>query len=54
MIEDLLADHEMVTRSLRQAVDRPGEFDAGTVDFLTVTIQEHEKMAWILRSLLSR
>jgi starvation-inducible DNA-binding protein len=55
MVERLLADHEAIIRSLREdvrkAIDEFG--DAGTSDFLTGLMEEHEKMAWMLRSLLS-
>jgi starvation-inducible DNA-binding protein len=54
MIANLLADHEAVIRSLRAdlqaCVDRYG--DAGTSDFLTGLMEQHEKMAWMLRSYL--
>jgi starvation-inducible DNA-binding protein len=54
MIENLLADHESLIRSLRSdlatASDSYG--DAGTQDFLTGLMESHEKTAWMLRSLL--
>jgi starvation-inducible DNA-binding protein len=55
MVERLLADHEAIIRSLREDVKKANdEFgDAGTSDFLTGLMEEHEKMAWMLRSLLS-
>lgn len=55
MVERLLADHEAVIRSLREDLKRANdEFgDAGTSDFLTGLMEEHEKMAWMLRALLS-
>ncbi|QJW90606.1 DNA starvation/stationary phase protection protein [Spirosoma taeanense] len=55
MFERLLADHEQVTRELRENVDTCDEElkDAGTADFLTGLMEAHEKMAWMLRKYLS-
>jgi starvation-inducible DNA-binding protein len=54
MIENLLADHEAIVRHLRvdleAAKDQFG--DAGNQDFLTGLLEEHEKAAWMLRSML--
>ena len=54
MLGALLADHEALAKSLRKDIDRCGdEFkDAGTQDFLTGLLQQHEKQAWMLRSFL--
>jgi starvation-inducible DNA-binding protein len=48
---ELLKDHETVIVELRKAVDECDEKnkDAGTVDFLTGLMEEHETMAWVLR-----
>jgi starvation-inducible DNA-binding protein len=56
MVADLLKDHEQVIRNLRKDVDASaGRFhDAGTGDFLTGLMEEHEKMAWMLRSYLGQ
>ena len=52
MLGDLLADHEALIQTLRRDLDtamtRHG--DAGTSDFLTGLMEQHEKMAWMLRS----
>lgn len=50
----LLHDHEQVIVFLRGALDAAGnQFgDAGTSDFLTGLLEEHEKKAWMLRSML--
>ncbi|MBC7572075.1 MAG: DNA starvation/stationary phase protection protein [Spirosoma sp.] len=55
MFERLLADHEQVTRELRGDVTTCDDElnDAGTADFLTGLMEEHEKMAWMLRKYLS-
>lgn len=55
MFERLLADHEQITRELRDDVDKCDEElkDAGTADFLTGLMEAHEKMAWMLRKYLS-
>ena len=51
MVKELLSDHETVIKSLRKAIDEVDEkhSDAGTADFLTDLIREHETMAWTLR-----
>jgi starvation-inducible DNA-binding protein len=47
----LLRDQETVIQSLRALVDAFGEWgDAGTQDFVTGLMEDHEKMAWMLRS----
>jgi starvation-inducible DNA-binding protein len=54
MLENLLADHESVIRQLRADADAAADtyHDAGTNDFLTGLMEEHEKMSWMLRSFL--
>lgn len=54
MVERLMNDHEQVIRNLRGHVDRcSDEFDdEGTADFLTGLMEQHEEMAWMLRSFL--
>jgi starvation-inducible DNA-binding protein len=54
MISGLCEDHETIIRSLREKIDLVGEkyHDAGTEDFLTGLLEEHEKTAWMLRSFL--
>ncbi len=53
MIENLLIDHEGVIREMRSAVELTSKLgDAGTSDFLTGLMEEHEKTAWMLRSYL--
>ena len=51
MLKELLADHETMIRSLRDSIEKCDEDykDAGTADFLTDLIREHEKNAWKLR-----
>jgi starvation-inducible DNA-binding protein len=48
----LLADHETVTRSLREDIRKCSEDyeDEGTVELLVGVLSLHEKMAWMLRS----
>lgn len=54
MLAELLRDHEALARSLRDDVDACARLgDQGTADFLTGLLEEHEKMAWMLRSFLS-
>jgi len=53
MVQVLLDDHEQVIRSLRADIEKIAPLgDAGTEDFLTALLEEHEKMAWMLRSYL--
>ena len=51
-ITELLADHESIIIHLRENINRfANEWgDAGTSDFITGLMEEHEKMAWMLRS----
>ncbi len=54
MIANLLADHEAVIRALRVDLETVAEkhHDIGTNDFLTGVMEQHEKMAWMLRAFL--
>ena len=54
MLSNLLADHEAVIRTLRAdlATVMDKYADAGTNDFLTGLMEQHEKMAWMLRAFL--
>ncbi len=55
MLATLTDDHESVIRSLREDIDRCEDElgDAGTADFLTGLMEDHEKQAWMLRSHLA-
>lgn len=54
MLKELLIDHETVIQELRKNIDKSDENkDAGTADFFTGLMQQHETMAWILRRYLS-
>lgn len=54
MVARLVQDHEQVIRNLRDHVNQCGEKfgDEGTADFLTALMEQHEEMAWMLRSFL--
>ena len=54
MIRNLLEDHEELTRNLRADIDAAaGKHKAADVaDFFTGLLEEHSKMAWMLRSML--
>jgi starvation-inducible DNA-binding protein len=53
MLENLLLDHESIIRQLRKDLETCEQLgDIGTNDFLTGVMEEHEKMAWMLRSFL--
>lgn len=54
MLSNLLSDHEAVVRSLRADLEtcQNKYHDAGTADFLTGLMEQHEKMAWMLRAFM--
>lgn len=54
MIKQLLKDHETVIIELRKNIDDCNEKyeDAGTTDFLTGLMEQHETIAWTLRRYL--
>ena len=54
MVERLVDDHEQIIRNLRDHIDQCGDefHDEGTADFLTGLMEDHEEMAWMLRSLI--
>ena len=51
MLKELLADHESVIVILREDIDTCAvkNKDAGTADFLTGLMEQHETTAWVLR-----
>lgn len=51
-IKELVMDHEAIIVFIRENINRfAGEYgDAGSSDFITQLIEEHEKMAWMLRA----
>ena len=55
MIKELLDDHETIIKELRNNIDYCAEkcHDAGTADFLTGLMEEHETVAWTLRRYLN-
>ena len=54
MIAALLSEHEDLIRHLREDSNACGEKyqEKGTDDFLTGLMEQHEKMAWMLRAFL--
>jgi starvation-inducible DNA-binding protein len=51
MIESLLEAHEAIIQQLRKDEEITDDVgDEGTTDFLTGLMEEHEKMAWMLRA----
>ncbi len=54
MVGALLADHEALIQSLRRDIDTAGSAHqaAEVADFLTGLLEQHLKMAWMLRSML--
>jgi starvation-inducible DNA-binding protein len=55
-IKELVMDHEAIIVNLRENIKRfADEYgDAGTSDFITGLMEEHEKMAWMLRAHLPK
>ena len=53
-LNNLLSEHESNIINIRKEIDVIGDKykDAGTADFITGIMKEHEKMAWFLRSYL--
>ena len=51
-IKELLIDHENIIINCRENINRfANEYgDLGTSDFITGLMEEHEKMAWMLRA----
>lgn len=54
MVVNLLADHEAIIRQLRVDLETCADtyHDTGSNDFLTGLLEQHEKMAWMLRAFL--
>jgi starvation-inducible DNA-binding protein len=54
MVARLVEDHEQIIRNLREHVEQCAETfkDDGTADFLTGLMEQHEMMAWMLRSFI--
>jgi len=52
IIQNLLADHESIIGSIRKEIEAIEDKykDAGTADFVTGILKQHEKMAWMLRA----
>jgi starvation-inducible DNA-binding protein len=55
VLKELLTDHETIIVHLRKEIECCSEKgkDAGTVDFLTGLMEQHETTAWILRRYLN-
>ncbi|HXB40796.1 MAG TPA: DNA starvation/stationary phase protection protein [Bacteroidia bacterium] len=51
ILKELLNDHETIIIQLRKDIEK--DPDAGTVDFLTGLMEQHETTAWILRRYLN-
>jgi starvation-inducible DNA-binding protein len=50
MILQLLADHETIASEIRKYISKSEENkDAGTTDFITGILQQHEHISWTLR-----
>ncbi|MBF4466317.1 Dps family protein [Flavobacterium sp. LC2016-12] len=51
-IKELLADHESILIHLRENINNFSTelHDAGTSDYITGLLENHEKMAWMLRA----
>ena len=55
IIQTLVADHETIIRIIRNEIISTSDKynDHGTTDFVTGLMEQHEKMAWMLRAFLS-
>lgn len=56
MLQELLDDHETIIRRLRSDIEKFQEKykDAGSADFITGLVEQHETMAWMLRATAKR
>lgn len=54
MVSRLVQDHEQMIRNFREDIDKCGDeyHDEGTADFLTGLMEQHEEIAWMLRSFI--
>ncbi|WP_330204624.1 Dps family protein [Cyanobacterium sp. Dongsha4] len=54
MVQRLVINHEHIIRNLRRHIDLCSQkfHDEGTADFLTGIMEQHEEMAWMLRSFI--
>jgi len=54
ILNTLLEDHESIIRTLRRDIAAESDQfkDLGTADFMTGIMEQHEKIAWMLRSYL--
>lgn len=52
MVANLVADHEAIIRQLREDTQAAGETygDIAVEDYFTGLVQDHQKMAWLLRA----
>ncbi len=52
MIAALVDDHQTIIKGLREDIDKCDDDyeDTGTADFLTGLMEQHEKLAWMLRA----
>ena len=52
MIAALVQDHQKIIKGLREDIDKCDDDyeDTGTADFLTGLMEQHEKLAWMLRA----
>jgi starvation-inducible DNA-binding protein len=55
-IKALLEDHDTIIQYIRENISKVDEDykDAGSGDFLTGLMQEHEEMAWMLRATITK
>jgi len=53
MVKNLAEDHEQLVRDLREDIETCDDYDdVGAEDFLTGLLQDHQEMAWMLRTFL--
>lgn len=55
MVAQLVKDHETIVKLARKTGEVAGEYgDEATLDLMTQRMENHEKFAWMLRSLLEK
>lgn len=53
MLGNLLSDHETIVKTLRKNIKKCQDLDdEGTANFLKDKMEQHEKIAWMLRSFI--
>lgn len=55
MVADLIKNHELIAKTIRGYINEAREYrDEASIDLLRTRLKNHEKAAWMFRSLLER